>query len=222
MIKALVFDFDGLILETEGPIYQSWLELFEAQSCELSFELWASIIGVSLRDHNPFDDLEKQLGHPVDRVKLNAIRRERELALLSNMAPLPGVVDYLESARDKGLKLAVASSSSRAWVVGHLETLGLLHYFDTVQTSTEVHNTKPFPDLYQAAILALKLQPTQAVALEDSPSGILSARRAGLFCVAVPNDLTRRMDLSKAHLRLDSLSQVPLDVLLEKIEALSP
>ncbi len=217
-IKALIFDFDGLILETESPVYQSWQELYSSLGCELTFTFWADAIGKGVEDFDPFASLEAQLGYKVDRLKLSPPRRAREMELILSQQALPGVVDYLSSARGLGLKLGVASSSSRSWVAGHLERLGLLSYFDCIRASGDVARTKPHPDLYLAALDCLGVAANEAIAFEDSAHGILAAHRAGLYCVSVPNDLTRRLPLNHADLRLESLADLPLEELIAKVE----
>lgn len=214
MIRGLIFDFDGLILDTEVPYVQSWQELFQAHGCRLPASPWSSLIGTSENALDLLDVLESQLGRAVDRAALEARRRERELELIAGQSVLPGVTAYLSEARRLGLKLGLASSSSRQWVSGHLERLGLAGCFDCLRAAGDVPATKPDPALYLAALAALDLNPAEAIALEDSPIGILAAKRAGLFCVAVPNAVTRRLSLEQADLVLDSLEDLPLADLL--------
>jgi beta-phosphoglucomutase-like phosphatase (HAD superfamily) len=130
---------------------------------------------------------------------------------------MPGVVEYLDKAVEIGLKIGLASSSDRAWVVNHLTELDLIHYFDVVCTLEDVKLVKPDPDLYQKAVAGLDLLPDQVVAFEDAPNGILAAKRAGLYCVAVPNSVTRSLDLSGADLILDSFCELPLDKTLASL-----
>ncbi|MEJ2262325.1 MAG: HAD-IA family hydrolase [Anaerolineales bacterium] len=220
MIRALIFDFDGLILDTEGPIYQSWQELFQEHDCVLPFETWAKIIGVPAGTLDPFTFLEEQLGHAVDRAALAPKRRAREDELNARQSLLPGVEAYIAEAERLELGLGVASSSSCKWVTGHLARLGLLSHFDCVRGSDDVERAKPDPDLYLSVLECLNVDAYQAIALEDSPNGILAAKRAGLFCVAVPNQITRELPLDHADLYLNSLADLPLEELLRKAEAL--
>ena len=131
-----------------------------------------------------------------------------------------GVREYVAEAKRRGLGLAVASSSSRAWVLGHLHRLDLAAQWDAVRTLDDVARTKPAPDLYLSAVDALGVAPGEAVAFEASANGIAAAKDAGLLCVAVPNALTAGMDLSRADLRLTSLSETPLERLLAVLSAL--
>jgi HAD superfamily hydrolase (TIGR01509 family) len=147
-------------------------------------------------------------------------RDARKTELIAALDVMVGVREYVADAKRLGLRLAVASSSSRTWVLGHLERLGLSADWDAVRTRDDVARTKPAPDLYLAAVEALGVAPNEAVAFEDSTNGIAAAKAAGLLCVAVPNALTAGMDLGRADLRLSSLMETPLERLLAVLSAL--
>jgi len=219
MIRALIFDFDGLILETETTIYQSWQEVFQSYDCKLLFDDWSTIIGSANVAFNPMDELEKQLGRDLDREQVEALRWQREYKLVLKQPIMPGVQDALDDAKRLGLHIGLASSSPCEWVVGHLSRLGLIEYFETIKGSDDVALTKPDPALYLEALSALNVPGERAVALEDSPHGVLAAKRAGMYTVAVPNDLTRRMPFQGVDLRLDSLADMPLKNLLAELTA---
>ena len=218
MIRAVIFDFDGLILDTEAPEFQTWQEIYQVHGCELLLEVWATGLGTSADAFDPYTHLEAQLGRLIDRAAIRQQRRQRYLELLGAKVVLPGVREYIAEAKRLGLQLGVASSSSRTWVVGHLSELGLSAYFDCIKCRDDVPRVKPDPALYQAVVEAFALQPHQAIALEDSPNGITAAKRAGLFCVAVPNPLTRHLSLAHADLLVSSLADLPLQHLLERVQ----
>jgi len=205
-----------LILDTETPIFRSWEELYEQYGGKLSFSTWEKVIGTVSNELDQFDDLEAQIGHQLDHDVLSPLRRQREDELIAVQAIQPGVQTYLEDARRMGLKVGLASSSPCDWVAGHLARLGVIHYFDCIRARDDVGNVKPDPELYQAVLETLNLHPHQAIVLEDSPIGVTAARAAGLYCVAVPNTLTRQMPLGHANLVLDSLADLPLQELLRK------
>ena len=220
MIRGLIFDFDGLILETEGPVYQSWVELYQAYGQELPFETWATIIGTASQEHfNPLDMLEEKIGKKLNRASLAARRVARELELVHAQTVLPGVEEKITSAKALGLKLGIASSSDRDWVAGHLNRLGLIHHFDVIHTADDVERTKPDPALYHLTLRSLGLRPQEAIVFEDSPNGVKAARSAGIFTIAVPNPLTRQLALDHANLILDSLVDFPLEQLLAQARA---
>ncbi len=217
-IRGVVFDFDGLILDTELPAFQSWQEIYQEYGCHLSLSTWASRIGTSPDAFNPLEELETQLGRPVNREEVRRKRRQLRDELIKDQRVLPGVKEYIGDARRLWLKLGVVSSSPRDWVVGHLSRLGILEAFHSIRCSEDVMHTKPDPELYHTALRDLGLTAQQAIALEDSPNGILAAKRAGLFCVAVPNTLTRQLPLDQADLLLNSLADLSLENLLRHIQ----
>lgn len=218
MIQALVFDFDGLILDTEGPDFQSWQEVFVAHGCELTIDAWAHCIGAPAGVFNPASHLEEILGQPVDRARLKQSHRQRFYELLEQQALLPGVESYLRDAAALGLRVGVASSATRDWVVTHLSRFGLLEFFGPIRCREDVVHGKPQPDLYLAAAEALGVRPGEAVAFEDSPNGVRAAKAAGLYCVGVPNAVTRLLAMDEADLVLDSLAELPLAALLERLD----
>jgi HAD superfamily hydrolase (TIGR01509 family) len=216
LIRALIFDFDGLILETEEPIYRSWKEVYEAHGVPLPFELWLKTVGSSNQAFHPQQYLEQSLGGPLPQDEIDRrVARRVELVLAEPLRP--GVLDVAEAARAAGMKVGVASSSSRDWVRGHLERLGIIDLFDCLRCRDDVEHVKPEPDLYLASLDCLGVAANQAVAIEDSPNGVIAAKRAGLLCVAVPNRITADLDLSQADLRLTSLANVTLPQLLEQL-----
>jgi HAD superfamily hydrolase (TIGR01509 family) len=218
VIRALVFDFDGLILETEGPSLESWSEIYREHGFEVPLDRWRDDVG-SDRGFEPVDHLAALVGEGLDKVATQNRRDERKNELIAALDVMEGVRDYIDDARRLGLRLGIATSSSRTWVVGHLERLRIRAFWDAVLTRDDVARTKPAPDLYVAAASALGVHPSQAVALEDSPNGIAAAKAAGLWCVAVPNALTRDLDVSRADVRLSSLAQMPLEELLAVLSA---
>ena len=218
MIRAIVFDFDGLILDTELPEFQSWQAIYQVHGCTLPFVVWATCIGTT-EAFDPYAYLEEQLGRTVDREAVRLQQRQQCDALIAAQSVLPGVHDYIAEATRLGLQLGVASSSSRAWVSGHLTRLELHQHFVCIRCRDDVPRTKPDPALYHAALAALGVRPEETIALEDSPNGILAAKRAGLFCVAVPNVLTCQLPLHHADLQISSLAALPLSQLLHTIHS---
>lgn len=213
-LKGIVFDFDGLILDTETAVYQAWRELYQRWGKELLFEEWIKLVGKSDREADPMDALEDLVGETLDREQARSWVSRREQALIVEREPLPGVEALIRLARDYDLKLAVASSSSRRWVTGHLSRLGLREAFQAVSCSDDVPRAKPDPAVYRLALKKIGLSPSEGLVFEDSPAGVKAAKRAGLYCVAVPNQLTRRMtfpeDGCRPDLVLDTLAGFPL------------
>lgn len=218
MIKALVFDFDGLILDTEGPVFQSWQELFKTYGYQLTLQDWEICIGSAEGTASFFGNLEEKIGEPLEIEAVSPKRLERELELIAKQPIRPGVRQYIQEALERGLKLGVASSSPCKWVTGHLEGRGLKPSFDCIMAADDVPVTKPNPSVYLAVLECLGVTPVEAIAFEDSPNGVLAAKRAGMYCVAVPNPLTSQLHIEQADLQLGSLEDMDLEQLLALVE----
>jgi HAD superfamily hydrolase (TIGR01509 family) len=207
-LEALVFDFDGLIIDTEIVLYESTDATFRAHGTTLSFELWQSFIGRT--DHPHWADLlEAEVG-PIDRDAVIAERQGRYLAAVEQLPVLDGVLELIDEAAAAGLPMAVASSSSQGWVAGHLERIGLLERFAAVCTGDQVPRGKPWPDVYLLALERLGRPAAAAVAVEDSPVGCRAAAAAGMVPVAVPSAMTRGLDFPDAHHVATSATELDL------------
>ncbi|GAC1354309.1 MAG: HAD family hydrolase [Ktedonobacteraceae bacterium] len=219
MIHALIFDFDGLILDTEESEFQTWQEVYAEHNARLPLDQWATAIGGGLEAFDVYGYLEAQIGRTIQREDIAVRRRERNRELLALKTVLPGVETYLVEAKRLGLKRAVASSSSRAWVTDHLSRLGLLESFDYLRCGDEVTHRKPDPELYLDVLKEFGITGDQAIVLEDSPNGVRAAQAAGIFCVAIPNVVTGQLPLDHADLRLASMADMPLEKLLALVES---
>lgn len=208
-LRAVIFDFDGLIIDTESAEFHAWQEIFRRHGVELALADWLPCIGTgSIFD--PHEHMEKLVGRALNREEIAVARRARNTELVAQEALRPGVRAVLDQAQQLGIKVGLASSSSRAWVEPHLERLGIREFFEDLQTRDGVPEVKPNPALYRQSLAALGVAPDEALALEDSLNGLRAARAAGIFVVAVPNPLTRHMDLSEADAVVQSLEAVDL------------
>jgi HAD superfamily hydrolase (TIGR01509 family) len=217
MIKALIFDFDGLMMDTEYPVYRAWQEIYLQHGAELPLAEWAVCIGTGSEAFDPVASLEKRTHKTLERKALVKSHLIRSSELIAVEKSLPGVENYLLAAKKMGLKISVASSSPRSWVIDHLNQLNLLHFIDLIRGEEDVARVKPDPALYLSALEDLKLRPEEALVFEDSPNGITAAKAAGIYCVAVPNRLTASLPIQNADLILPSMLSIPLSDLIENI-----
>jgi HAD superfamily hydrolase (TIGR01509 family) len=218
MIRALLFDFDGLLVDTESPSFAAWADVYREHGHELTLETWSAAIG-TLDGFDPFADLEGRLGEPIDREQVNARRREIEFAASDLEELRDGVAEYLAEAERLGLARAIVSSSSEEWIQRHLERLDLVEGWSCIVAANgNAAISKPRPTLYLAALDRLGVTGDDAIAFEDSPNGITAARAAAVYCVAVPNPTTATLDVTHADLVLRSLEEVPLAELVRRVE----
>ena len=216
-IEAVIFDFDGVILDTETPLYWSWHEIYARYGASLDMKMFATYIGGA--EYFDFHKhLEELTDLRIDRERLTAERQRRYRSLVAGSAVLPGVVSYLSEARSAECGIGLASNSDIGWVRSNLEEHGLFDRFDVVRTRDDVTRVKPDPEIYLEAARALKANPQRSAAIEDSASGIRAAKSAGLFTVAVPNPITKHLRLDAADLIIDSLDELPFERLTELVE----
>jgi HAD superfamily hydrolase (TIGR01509 family) len=215
----LVFDFDGVIADTEGPEYRAWAETWAEYGHELTLDEWVQCIGTNAADGwHPLTVLAERMGEGFDLDEANQRRQARHHPVIRAMRePLPGIVSLLDEAEAAGLACAIASSSGDDWVPVLLAQLGLDGRFAHLSIFDGTCPAKPAPDLYLRACAAVGVPPAAAVAFEDSPNGIAAAKAAGLWCVAVPHEITAGLDLSAADLVLPTLDGVGLNDLFAQL-----
>jgi len=217
MIKAIVFDFDGLILDTETNEYHTWREIYLEHGADLPLDIWAKHVG-TIGTFDPCGYLEECTGRKIDRDQIIQERRARYYKKMELEKVRPGVESYIQEAKRLGLHIGVASSSNRSWVEGNLKKLGLIQHFDVIRTSNDVEEVKPNPKLYQLVLEHFGIEPKEAIAFEDSPNGSLAAKRAGMYCVTVPNSITEGLSFGEIDLRLDSMAEMSLIEVMKKID----
>ena len=212
-LQALIFDFDGLIVDTETSIYHAWREIYQDHGQELDLATYSDCVGSDHQQFDPMQHLDQLLGRRLDWNTLEPIKEARIRQLLEHQQVLPGVCELLSAAAEQDIACAVASSSSLGWVSGWLEKLELDHHFEIVRTRDHVERIKPHPDLFLAATEGLKIQPAHAIVFEDSEHGLRAAQAAGIHCVAVPNQVTSAGVFHGAAMRLNSLAEIDLESL---------
>lgn len=208
MIKAIIFDFDGTIIDTETAWYEAFREAYLEYGVELTLELYSQCIGTSLHQFNPYEYLVTHKKLPIDLDHFRKSIHERHTSLMEKEAIRPGILDYLKQAKAHGLKIGLASSSHREWIDRFLEPLGIASYFDCICTADQVAKVKPDPELYLQALSALEAGPQEAIAVEDSPNGARAAVAAGLYTVLIPNSITGSLAFEEANYRLESLADL--------------
>jgi HAD superfamily hydrolase (TIGR01509 family) len=214
-VAAVVLDFDGLIVDTETPIFDAWFEAYRRHGHELTLDDWQHALGT----HGGFDPLENLvalLGGRLDRDALLDEVKAKTATGCDAQPLMPGVETLLRDAKALGIGRAVASSSSCGWVEGWLGRHGIRGLLDVVVARDDVTRVKPDPELFLLAAKRLGVAPAACVVFEDSPNGMRAALAAGMRCVAVPNALTATLARPEVDLVVGSLAERPLaDVLAE-------
>jgi HAD superfamily hydrolase (TIGR01509 family) len=216
-VRAFLFDFDGLILDTETASRAGWQWLYQELGHELPPDKWALMVG-TVDGWDIWGHLEELAG-PLDRTSWNEKRYAHEVTLLEAEELRPGIADYLSFAEQHGLKRAIVSSASRRWIDMHLERLERMVGWDAIVTADhDATRAKPQPTLYLEALEKLDVRAGEAVAFEDSPNGASAAKAAGIYVVGIPNAVTADLGLDEAaDLVVDSLADLPPAELLAKV-----
>ena len=212
-LRALIFDFDGLIIDTESAIYEAWREFYQSQGHPLTVSTWSQCVGTDFGGYNPKTDLEELTGQSFDWKTIDRDLEVRVRELLQGYDALPGVRELLAEASQNGVPCSIASSSPLSWVQGWLAHLDLNGHFINISCRDHVENIKPAPDLFRDAAGKLNAFKDEVVIFEDSLNGLRAANAAGMRCVAAPGPMTRHLDLTSAWRQVDGLHQVNLDEL---------
>lgn len=212
MIRALVFDFDGLIIDTETPLIDSYAEVHYAHGVPFDRAVFVRSVGHADYAFDPWHGFSPH----TDRAALELERAAHRERLLLQQTLLPGVASLLDAARDRKLHIGLASNSEHSWVEPHLDRLGLRAHFEFLACRGDAPSPKPEPDLYRLVLNRFGLRGHEAISLEDSHTGSLAAKRAHLWSVAVPNPSTAHHDFSHADLIVSSLAEIDLQTLLDR------
>jgi HAD superfamily hydrolase (TIGR01509 family) len=194
-LAAVLFDFDGTLLDTESVALQSWREEYDHHGAPFDEAGWLAEVGT---ETDRYGVLAGVVGPVFDADASRGRRRARELHLIRGVEPHADVDAALTALTAAGVRLAVVSSSPATWVHPNLERLGWLARFEFVVTREDAPRAKPQPDLYLRALQLLNANPAVAVAVEDSATGVRAARAAWLRCVAMPNPVTEHQDFAYA------------------------
>lgn len=215
MIKGIIFDFDGVILNTETIEFRVFEDIFNEYGVKLPLEMWEKRIGGNKNNFDPYDYLIEYTQLKIDKIDLKKNKKIRYEKRIGNENLLPGVYSYLEAAKKMNIQIGLASSSPRKRIVDLLKRFEILHYFTHLATAEDVDHVKPNPDLYLNVLEKMNLEPSHVIAIEDSPTGLMAAKRAGIYCVIVPNDVTKRLTFQQYDLRVNSLDEIELSDLIK-------
>jgi HAD superfamily hydrolase (TIGR01509 family) len=205
--RAVIFDMDGLLLDTETLWHEAEVELFRRHGAEFTWDDKMAVIGTSYDFTARYfaDRLGRPPEHGAELVdEMVALMHDR---VRRQVEARPGAVELVERLRDlDGVRIGLASNSPRFLVEDALATAGLTGAFETIVTSSDVEHAKPAPDIYLRACADLGVAPSEALALEDSASGVAAAKAAGLTCIAVPQ--YAETDVSAADRIVESLEEL--------------
>ncbi|NLE84460.1 MAG: HAD-IA family hydrolase [Chloroflexi bacterium] len=211
--RALIFDFDGLILDTETVEVEIWTEIYAQYGMTFDMEAYQGVIGSSgARGFDPAQPLVDREGETRSVAEIRKDFLQTALRYCEKLNPMEGAAELIRGAKADGYLVAVGSSAAHWWLETHLTRLGLIDEFDTIVSSEDVENAKPQPDIFLKVLENLSIPPEDALVLEDSNNGVLAAHRAGIRAIAVPNPITKGQDFSLAAAIVPSLAHFNPDL----------
>lgn len=211
----MIFDFDGLLMDTETTLLQSWQYEWEQWGLSLSVDGFFAQHGGNINAER-YEALARAVGASFDRELSDRRRTRYRERLHRDLRLRPGISDWLTQARRRSLRLAIASSSPRPWIDEHLDRVGALGVFEVITTGDEVAEHKPHPAIYELAVRRLGIPAAAAVAVEDTAHGVDAAHAAGLACIAIPNPHVPPATVSQAELTLRSAADLPVQEALAR------
>lgn len=217
VIKAIVFDMDGLMVDSEPLARLAWEAVLARYGCRLDTATYGRMIGLRIEDSSQL--VREKFGLEVAPAELADQKTVEMASLLMQGVPImPGLMELIQAVKRRQIPWAVATSSRQAYAQMVLEQLGLSDSCQAIATGDQVIHGKPAPEIYQLAAKKLGVEPNVCLALEDSVPGGQAAVAAGMYLVAVPGDHAEAADFAFAHRVYSSLKQVvaQLDHLLAR------
>lgn len=215
MKKLIIFDMDGVLVDSEKIYMDMNREFFRELGAEISHEEYQAFIGISATRMWTYIKEKTGLLQSVEELKEQEKELKHKTLKEVPLAPTPGLVAFLDHLKQNEHPLAIASSGLRKNIELILEKTGLGNYFDLVVSGEQVTKGKPEPDIFLKVATHFGIAPSNCIVIEDSRNGVLAAKAAGMYCIGYYNPNSGNQDLSKADMVIDSFES---EVLYEALE----
>jgi HAD superfamily hydrolase (TIGR01509 family) len=210
--KAVIFDMDGVIIDSE-PFYQEvQINLFQKMGITVPPEEYNTFIGAGMREMWNMIKFSRNLTQPIEElIKLNNNVLLEYFKKSASLAPTLNFTNFLASVQAAGMKTAVASSTTKPIIEIILKKLEVYHLFDIIVSGDEVENGKPAPDIFVETATRLNVKPSDCIAVEDSFNGVKAANAAGMYCLGYHNPNSGSQDISAADEIINSFSNINIE-----------
>ncbi|MFW6022412.1 MAG: HAD family hydrolase [Halanaerobiaceae bacterium] len=212
-LKAVIFDMDGVIIDSEPIHYEVNKKLYDELEIEIKDEEYRKFIGVSNSDHWGYLKEKHKLVESIE--ELVARQNSRNIGHLNNSTeePILGVVQLIEELERQNIKIGLASSSDMRYIKAVIEKFGIDDYFQTMTSGEDMERGKPHPDIFQETASKLDEDSENCVVIEDSENGVKAALNANMKCIGYINPNSHNQDLSLAHITVDSIEKITIQML---------
>lgn len=206
MTRAVIFDMDGVIVDSEPLHYESEKRVLSQLGYEFPREIHRKYIGYA-NEHDFWQDLQNELGVSLNIQTLILEKQDYFFKHLSRITIIKPALTLLKKLKQATIPIALASSSSNELIHKVLDRFSLKPFFSVIQSGDDVENGKPAPDIFLFTAKKLGVKPRECIVIEDSLNGVKAGKAAGMIVVAVPNEYTKMLDFSKADYRIESLDE---------------
>ena len=207
MTLAIIFDMDGVLIDSQPLHYEIDMQVIKSCGYPATLDTVTPFTGMSNPDRWPkYKELLNLAPSPSELIAM-AEEIMRDIFNRTNLAPIEGIPQLLQSLNDLNIPTGVASSSSHELIEMVLTRTNIAHHFNKIVSGEDVIHGKPAPDIYLKAAKKIALPPSQCIAIEDAPAGILAAKNAGFTAIAYKNPSTYGQDFTHADYVIDSYSQ---------------
>jgi len=213
MLKAVIMDFDGVIVDTEVIWFNIYEEWFKTKwHYDLSIEEF--LVCVGSHPDELFKKLERDYSIIIDSKQFAEETYQKFLDASKELPLKEGVLEFIQRIKDENILLSLATSASRKKPIYHLTRLNILHYFDEIVTSEDVDKIKPNPDLFNKAIEKLGVKKEESVIIEDSVNGLIAGNRADIHTIICTNDVTKHSQFNNYLIKVDSLKEIDFNKII--------
>ena len=184
MIKGIIFDCDGVLLDSEPLFVKATEVMMKAYGIEIDMDSLPDGYGTTMQHYcQILADAFPDLNIPLDQLVKDCYYYSDLLLMADDLEPMPGLKQFCQSMYGKGLRLAVASSSPAYYVIHKLKLFQIEPFFDQIITADDITHSKPHPEIYLKAMEKMAIGREDLIAIEDAPNGIMSAKAAGLYTI---------------------------------------
>lgn len=213
MLKAVILDFDGVIVDTESVwynIYKDWLR----EKYDYDLKIQDYLVCVGSNNLALFEFLKREIGEEIDFYHFKQVATDEFIKKTDNLPLMDGVDIFIKEMKQKGIHIGLATSATMTKPKFHLKRLGLFELFDVFSTAELFEKIKPAPDSFLKAAELLQIKPEECLAVEDSENGLQSAQNAEMPCLIVPNEVTKYSSFTGYFKIFGSLGQVDVEELI--------
>lgn len=209
MVKGIIFDFDGVITDSESFYLKTVLEYLRRKNIHSKLQDLVCLLGQDMNDIAFNLNSMFELNEPIQQIIDESLQVYDEMVSAIEFKPMPGLIDFLKKAKSLDIKMAVASSSDMPYLKKHLNNFGITDYFQFILSGTDFEKSKPDPEIYNVAAAKLGINKENLIIIEDSFAGITAGNAAGIKTIGLKLSEIKQ-NTSIAHQQVNSFEEIEI------------